>query len=122
MNVSVQPGSRSGVVCAPASKSAAHRLLICAALSREPSVVVCDTLSKDILATIGCLNAAGAGIDVGDGGRLSVRPVEPASGRRDFPCCSLPKARSTTACWGWTPYSIWKAGFPSGPSVPLIGN
>lgn len=86
MNVAVQPGSRSGAVRAPASKSAAHRLLICAALSREPSVVVCDTLSRDILATIGCLNAAGARIDVGDGGRLSVHPVVPVSGRRDFPC------------------------------------
>ena len=34
IGITVQPGSRTGAVHIPASKSQAHRLLICAALSQ----------------------------------------------------------------------------------------
>ena len=46
MTETVQNGTRSGHVKAPASKSAAHRLLITAALSQEESTVYCDTMSR----------------------------------------------------------------------------
>ena len=58
----ILPGSRSGAVTAPASKSHAHRLLLCAALSREESRIRCGTLSRDLLATVNCLRALGAEI------------------------------------------------------------
>ena len=60
MNKTVRAGARSGSVTIPASKSAAHRQLICAALSEAESTVVCDGISKDIQATMDCLTALGA--------------------------------------------------------------
>ena len=67
MTETVQNGTRSGHVKAPASKSAAHRLLITAALSQEESTVYCDTMSDDIAATMDCLGALGATFEQGDG-------------------------------------------------------
>ena len=74
MNQTVQPGSRTGTVCIPASKSQAHRLLICAALGQAPAVIQCRGISKDIAATIGCLNALGAEITV-SGDCITVKPI-----------------------------------------------
>lgn len=70
----LQPGERSGEVHIPASKSQAHRLLICAALSKEETRIRCDGLSKDILATVACLRAMGAEIRE-DGDALCVHPI-----------------------------------------------
>ena len=86
MNAVVSPGARAGLVRVPASKSRAHRLLICAALSAEPCTVVCGTLSEDILATIRCLRTLGAGIDIGPEGRLSVTPLIPSPGEKLLLC------------------------------------
>ena len=74
MNRVVSPGPLSGTFRAPASKSHAHRLLICAALGKAPVTVFCDTFSDDILATIDCLCAMGAKIAV-DGSKITVSPV-----------------------------------------------
>ena len=74
MNRVVAPGSLSGSFRAPASKSHAHRLLICAALGTAPVTVLCDTFSDDILATIDCLTAMGAQI-THEESRISVTPV-----------------------------------------------
>jgi len=71
----VQPGSRAGAVAIPASKSVAHRLLICAALSGEHSALKCDGLSKDITATMACLTALGAAVTVEEGNVLAVTPI-----------------------------------------------
>lgn len=49
-----------GTVFAPPSKSMAHRLLICAALSEGNSKIYNIARSQDILATIDCLTALGA--------------------------------------------------------------
>ena len=70
----VMPGPLGGTFRAPASKSHAHRLLICAALGKAPVTILNDTFSDDILATIGCLSAMGAKISV-DGSMISVSPV-----------------------------------------------
>ena len=56
----VEPGPLAGSVPAIASKSAAHRLLICAALADAPTRVVCGTTSQDIEATCDCLRALGS--------------------------------------------------------------
>ena len=50
-----------GTVAAIASKSMAHRLLICAALANTPTQVHCDGTSKDIEATRACLSAMKTG-------------------------------------------------------------
>ncbi len=67
----VLPGEVSGCVTVPASKSWAHRLLITAALSEKPSVIECDGISKDISATVKCLNGLGADIKIADEKRES---------------------------------------------------
>ena len=75
MKVNITPGPRTGCVRIPASKSQAHRLLICAALGQEDCVIRCDGISKDIAATIACLNALGAEICESESGVLSIRPI-----------------------------------------------
>ena len=75
MTVTIQPGPRSGSVRIPASKSQAHRLLICAALGQEETVLNCDGISKDIAATIRCLQAMGAVITQESEAQLRIRPI-----------------------------------------------
>ncbi|QOY59901.1 3-phosphoshikimate 1-carboxyvinyltransferase [Thermophilibacter immobilis] len=60
MNLVIDPGALTGEVRAPSSKSEAHRLLICAALSADTTDVDCATTSADIDATVSCLEALGA--------------------------------------------------------------
>ena len=60
MDVKVWPGKLAGVVKAPPSKSMAHRALICAALADGTSVIKGISGSKDMEATIGCMQALGA--------------------------------------------------------------
>ena len=75
MNMTIRPGQRSGRVKIPASKSQAHRLLICAALGQGETLIQCDGLSADISATMACLNALGADIRPEGEGQLRVRPI-----------------------------------------------
>jgi len=82
----LKPGPMAGTVAAIPSKSQAHRLLICAALSDLPSAVVCGGTSKDIEATAACLRAMGAEIDR-QGDRLEITPTGAAAETvRDLPC------------------------------------
>ena len=75
MKHSVFPGSRSGTVKIPASKSMAHRLLIAAALGKDSKILHFDGFSNDIGATIVCLRALGAEITELGGGSWRVTPV-----------------------------------------------
>lgn len=59
MTVTIHPGKGRGRAAAPPSKSMAHRALICGALSAG-STVTNLAFSKDIEATLGCLQALGA--------------------------------------------------------------
>ena len=62
MDVHIEPRPLAGQIPAVASKSDAHRLLICAALADGPVNLGLQTLSQDILATMDCLRALGAGV------------------------------------------------------------
>ncbi len=62
MKAIFKPCKLKGSINAPPSKSMAHRYLICAALSKEKSVISGVDYSEDILATIDCLKALGAEI------------------------------------------------------------
>ena len=90
MNVVVMPSPLAGTVRVPPSKSAAHRLLVCAALADGPTRVAISAMNRDIEATVACLRALGANID-GEDGALTVTPIaEPgtstvkATGKREF--------------------------------------
>ncbi len=81
MQVIVNNGARSGSVEAIASKSHIHRLLICAALSKNETVISDVTFSKDILSTINCLNGYLADITCGIDS-ITVKPYkEPVCGK-----------------------------------------
>ena len=74
MEVYIKPSKAHGKICAPPSKSASHRALICAALSGEGRV---DNLifSDDIKATISGLSALGAQIKTGKEDVIISTPV-----------------------------------------------
>ena len=74
MNVVVTPSRLAGTVRVPASKSIAHRLLICAALADGSTRVAISAMNRDIEATASCLRALGADIE-GEGGVLTVSPI-----------------------------------------------
>ncbi len=87
MNRIVSPGMRRGRLTVPASKSAAHRFLICAALSAAESTLLCDGVSQDIAATMDCLNALGADIACEGAESIRVRPIrERAAGVKQLFC------------------------------------
>ena len=67
MTVTIRPTRLSGSVEAPPSKSIAHRYLIAAALAEGTSRIEGISSSEDISATIDCLTALGARIEVADG-------------------------------------------------------
>ncbi len=63
MKVKITPSTVDGKISIPASKSMAHRAIICASLSDGESIVSNVTNSKDIEATVGCMKAFGAKIE-----------------------------------------------------------
>ena len=84
MTINVPCGPKSGCVTVPASKSWAHRMLITAALSGRYSEIICDGISKDISATVKCLNALGANISMSDmDGHNTIIKVNPVKKRID---------------------------------------
>ena len=62
MQVSISPRQLHGEIKTVASKSQAHRMLICAAFADKPTEIVCEELSLDIEATAGVLRTMGADI------------------------------------------------------------
>jgi len=63
MQIKLYPGKLSGNLPAISSKSQAHRMLICAALSNKSSKIYCPDTNEDIDATASCLTALGATIE-----------------------------------------------------------
>ena len=62
MDITITPGKLSGSIRAVASKSQAHRLLICAAFADKETILICRETSQDIEATVDCLCSLGARI------------------------------------------------------------
>lgn len=91
MDLTIKPGARSGRVKIPASKSQAHRLLICAALGQNEALIECDGFSADIRATVECLKALGSEIvSLWDDRAILVRPIIKVPGEP----CRLPCGES----------------------------
>ena len=63
MKIAVYPSAPAGDIKAIASKSVAHRMLICAAFANEPSYICCEQTNNDIEATADCLRALGVVIE-----------------------------------------------------------
>ena len=64
MDMLIKPSVLKGDINIPASKSCAHRAIICAALADGVSVLSGITMSNDIQATLNAMSALGAEFDV----------------------------------------------------------
>ncbi len=64
MTVKFKGRKLKGTVAAPPSKSMAHRLILCSALSQGESTVKNVALSEDVQATLRCIEALGAKYEV----------------------------------------------------------
>jgi 3-phosphoshikimate 1-carboxyvinyltransferase len=84
MRARIEPGLARGCVGAPPSKSVAHRLAVCAALSAGESVIRNYASSEDLLATLDCATALGAACTL-RGDTLTVRGGR-GGGDGVFPC------------------------------------
>ena len=85
MNLTLPAAALAGSVRIPASKSQAHRLLICAALGKRPVTLSCDGFSNDIVATAGCLQALGAQMVLEDDRLIRITPGHAAASAA-LPC------------------------------------
>ena len=66
MDKKISRSIAKGIVKAPPSKSMAHRYIICAGLCDKVSTISNVDYSEDIKATIDCIKALGARVDVGE--------------------------------------------------------
>lgn len=73
----ILPSKLKGEINIIASKSYAHRLLICAALSDSPTRIKITSLNDDIRATIKALSAFGTKVEI-DKSTITVTPANPA--------------------------------------------
>lgn len=71
----IEKSTAFGRMSAPPSKSMAHRYLICGALGKGESLIRGIEYSKDIEATLGCLEALGANIKI-DGNTVSIGGID----------------------------------------------
>lgn len=85
MDITISPGLLSGSLSAIASKSHAHRLLICAAFSDRRTTLICRETNRDIEATAQCLRAIGAKI-CRDSGKYIIDPIVCIPEKADLFC------------------------------------
>lgn len=77
MTVTIEKSTAKGTVTAPPSKSLAHRLLICAGMSEEESIIHGISESEDVSATLDCLSALGAEYErVNGGDTIKIKGVD----------------------------------------------
>lgn len=84
MKVEIKAGIAQGTVQAPPSKSDAHRALIAAALAKGTSTVRGIAESQDVLATLDCIRALGAKVELCGGTAIVTGGANPPADR--FPC------------------------------------
>ncbi len=82
MDIEIRPSRAEGMVKAPPSKSAAHRLLLCAGLAAGRSTVRNVAFSEDILATLDVLRALGAEVQI-DGDTVTLQGANPFEASTD---------------------------------------
>ena len=124
MRAIITPSSPAGIISAIASKSVAHRLLICAAFSDKKTEIRCEKTNKDILATVDCLRSMGADVEY-ENGRFYVTPINKDEKRNSviLPCNEsgstmrffLPIACALGGSW----HFLMEGRLPERPLSPL---
>lgn len=122
MNIKINPGNLSGKVTVPPSKSAAHRMIIAAALAKGKSVISNLSSSVDILATIDCMRALGADITF-ENNTAVINGIENAPQKAVLDCCesgSTLRFLIPVACaLGVETEFLGRANLPKRPITPL---
>lgn len=85
MKIKINPKTLCGKIEAPASKSVAHRTLICAALAKGKSTVKLNKTSEDIEATVSCLKSLGVTIEK-SGNEWTVTPPAKFPEKAELDC------------------------------------
>lgn len=85
MKIKINPKTLCGKIEAPASKSVAHRTLICAALAKGKSTVKLNKTSEDIEATASCLKSLGVTIEK-NGNEWTVTPPAKFPEKAELDC------------------------------------
>ena len=124
MTVSIPPSTPHGSIKAIASKSVAHRSLICAAFADKKTRILCEEINKDIEATVSCLRALGAKIT-----RNTIYyEIEPVPPHKVSTTASLPCGESgstlrflipVVAALGVDAYFVMEGRLPERPLSPL---
>jgi 3-phosphoshikimate 1-carboxyvinyltransferase len=86
MDLRITPHKLSGTVSVPASKSMAHRAIICAALADGVSHISHVTFSKDIHATLSVMQALGASYQI-DGDTITLTGISSPAAEATADCC-----------------------------------
>lgn len=87
MKIRINEGKAKGIVKAPPSKSMAHRLLICAGLSKGTCIVHGIVRSKDVEVTMDCLRAVGVKLEEAEGSvRVTGADIKNASAGKILDC------------------------------------
>lgn len=86
MRVTITPNSLFGKIKAIASKSVAHRQLICASFADKPTKIICPEISRDITATADCLRALGAEIEYREDS-FYINPITKIKKNPVLDCC-----------------------------------
>lgn len=123
MNVVITPSPLSGAVRVPASKSAAHRLLISAALADGPTRIAIGSTNRDIEATAACLRALGADIE-SECDTLVVSPIADVPAEVTLDCgesgSTLRFLLPVAAALGAKSTFIGHGRLPQRPNAPLV--
>ncbi|MEI6579433.1 MAG: 3-phosphoshikimate 1-carboxyvinyltransferase [Eubacteriales bacterium] len=125
MDISISPARLNGEIEAVESKSDAHRLLICAALSHNPTEIYIKNISKDIAATINCLTEMGCFIENLQANKILVHPLWARIAEN--PCLDCGESGSTlrfllpVAAALYSSFTIIGSGrLPERPLTPII--
>ena len=128
MTVKIIKPIQGGSIKSIASKSEAHRMLICAALANTQSdtLIECIERSEDINATVRCLNALGASISH-ENGIFSVKPIIRETEQKPIHVLDCGESGSTlrfllpvAAALGLSVSFILKGRLPERPLKPLL--
>lgn len=123
MDIKITPSKLSGTVEIPSSKSASHRMLICAGLADGISEISGITMSKDIDATIKSMTAMGAEISV-NGDTVRVRGISVPRKSATIDCCesgsTLRFLIPVAAALGINAEFIGQGKLPERPITPFI--
>lgn len=127
MDIVISPSRLHGEIRAVASKSDAHRSIICAALADSPTAIKIDTLSDDICQTVCCVEALGARVDMSVRGLMRITPVSFGPRSADCPGLDCGESGSTlrfllpvAAALGKRTAFTGRGRLPDRPLSPLL--